>query len=139
MRNLNEYIVESLSRPRVRFEKLNKVSKFLDTSKLKKDEKEYGMNYDLPMTQKDPDSKFDLLFRILCGRLNEEMEFDEMLDIVKEYFTDIEFGYELPEEDDYAYKSAKDIWNKNDNPRMFLVHFGQPSHRIFFQIDFPKR
>lgn len=139
MRNLNEYIVESLSRPRVRFEKLNKVSKFLDVVKLKKDEKEYGMNYDLPLTQKDPDSKFDLLFRILCGRLNEEMEFDEMLDIVKEYFTDIEFGYELPEEDDYAYKSAKDIWDKNGNPRMFLVHFGQPSHRIFFQIDFPQR
>lgn len=139
MKNLIEYITESLSRPRVRFEKLNKVSKFLDVSKLKKDEKEYGTNYDLPMTQKNPDSKFNLLFRILCGRLNEEMKFDEMLDIVKEYFTDTDMGYELPEEDEYAYKSAKDIWDKNTEQRMFLVHFGSPSHRVFFQIEFPKR
>lgn len=139
MKNLIEYITESSSRPLVRFEKLNKVSKFLDATKLKKDEKEYGMNYDLPLPQKDPDSKFNLLFRILCGRLNEEMEFDEMLDIVKGYFTDIDMGYELPEEGDYACKSAKDIWDKNTNPRMFLVHFGSPSNRVFFEIDFPKR
>lgn len=140
MKSLVEYIIEqTLVRPLIRFEKLNKVSKFLDKDKLKKDDKEYGMNYDLPMTQKDPDSKFNLLFRILCGRLNEEMEFDEMMDVVSEYFTDLEAGYELPEKGSYGYKSAKEIWDKNTDPRMFLVHFGNPSNRIFFQIDFPKR
>jgi len=139
MKSLIESITESLSHPSLRFEKLNKVSKFLDVTKLKKDEKEYGTDYTLPMTQKKPDSKFDLLFRTLCGRLNDGMEFDEMLDIVKEYFTDIDMGYDLPEEGGYAYKSAKDIWDKNADPRMFLVHFGSPSNRILFEIDFPKR
>ena len=139
MKSLVEYITESSSRPRVRFSKLNRVSKFLNKDKLKKDEKEYGMNYDLPMAQKNPDSKFDLLFRILCGRLNENMEFDEILKIISEYFDDIDMGYELPEEGEYAYKSSKEIWDKDIDPKLLIVHFGNPANCILFQIEFPKR
>jgi hypothetical protein len=140
MKDLKEYIVEqSLNRPLIRFDKLSKVSKFLNKDLLKKDEKEYGMNYDLPLPQKNPDSKFDLLFRILCGRLTVEMEYSEMIAVVSEYFTDIDMGYELPEEGSYAYRSAKEIWDKDIDPRMFIVHFGNPANRILFQISFPKK
>ena len=136
MKSLVDYIYENSGSVEVSFEKLNRCGGILDTKKLKSDISKYDEPYRIPMfmgSKKAP-KDWDMLFRILCARVNSDMSYNDMIDIVSEYITnDVDYG--VPEKDSFAYNDGEKIWSKSEQ-KLFIVHLSKPSNRIFFQLKF---